>query len=256
MSTIEFDHRNEAAPNDLASYHALSEALVPELFNLPDIRSVVLCGSLTKQTLVPGWSDLDVIVLTEDKAMADGLRRIGEVIGKAQARWPVPVGADVVSCSAFARSLRFGGRPLAMTFEVAASGCVAAGEDVLSAVKWDPSLLGAVADDVARLIPAELHNWRRWLIACGAHDDDVNALRRNVKTCLKLAKYESDPALEPPFSYEQAVESLRQRHHSGPVDVWALAADTRANWNGIISRPTEIALRNRVFRTTLAGYKL
>jgi predicted nucleotidyltransferase len=46
-------------------YKGLAERCVQEVSRLGLVKSIVLCGSIVKGTVIPGWSDLDLIIFFE-----------------------------------------------------------------------------------------------------------------------------------------------------------------------------------------------
>ncbi len=258
MATVDFGHRCEISWASKAQYRDFADELVSATAGESGVRSIVICGSLAKGTLVPGWSDIDIIYFFEgSESPAVSYRGIGRTLKRLQTKSQIPVGVDIVSAQNFVNDYRIGGRPLAMTFEVAGSGQTVFGDDLLSQIQFKHQHIAMVKSETDRLIAAELHNWRRWYISDADGSDEAMALARNTKTLLKLVKYHTDPNLEKPFSYEQSVEQLLdladlKQFHS----VYKLAAETRADWPNLKNQVNEMKLRNGFFSSSLSEMQI
>lgn len=257
LSNVSFDHRSDIEVYDQNHYQTFADQIVASLSDIGDVISVVLCGSLIKDTLVPGWSDLDIIVFLRGASkVSQTLLEIGESLRALQCHTRIPVGIDIVLEDAFTATFRFGGRPLAMTFEVAGYGKTVYGVDFLSSIKWEDRMTDMVLADREKLIAAEIHNWRRWVIASTGQPLDSEMLARNLKTCLKLAKYESDPNIEPPYTYDGCVKRLEDiGAPDNKLQIWNLAVRTRKNWLNVVSSPADMLALNDAFFDMLSAYR-
>lgn len=257
VATVTFGHRTASHSYARSGYETFFSQLSASLSKIDGINSLVVCGSLIKDTLVPSWSDLDLILFVEDKAMSsDLLHAIGSAIYSEQTKTQIPVGVDIVRDRFFFDTMRFGGRPLAMSFEVKGYGRTVFGADFLKYISWQKEFESIIDQEKKKLIAAEIHNWRRWLMSNAEKSTVVPSLARHVKTCLKLAKYESDPNLEPPYTYPGCIEKLKLRSPlPDHLSVWERAVETRENWGDIITSKDQAEVLNDYFSKALAEYK-
>lgn len=243
---VDFSHRAETTAYPPDVYSILAERVCAHLAEAPSIDAIILCGSLIKDTLVSGWSDLDVIAFFNDAhPRMDVLHDVRERLQKARADISIGVGVDVVFSEDFKLSNRLGGRPLAMTFEVAGYGQLKTGVTPFRHLRKTPAVLEAIEYDRKQAIRAELHNWRRaYVKEKGDRTGAIDWLARCVKTALKLLKYEADPNFDGPYTYDEAfaraiIAKTLSEEILGGLQAAVLA---RKNWISLAS-DTEASIR-------------
>jgi predicted nucleotidyltransferase len=227
-------HRRAATNADAAAYEAVATSLVEALGATPCVCAVIVCGSLAKGDLVPGWSDLDLIVATDaERSNTDILRLLAYAVGLTNNIAQVPIGLDIVYLSEFRMTRRIGGRPLMMTFEVAHYGETRYGINFLRDQPYTASAREAVEAEREPLIAAEIHNWRRGYVARSA---DRLAKSRDwlfecAKAVLRLMQCETGPNLITPLSYEAVLDRFRDmRPTSDVIPAFEAAINVRRRW--------------------------
>ena len=124
------------AYDELASF--LNDAL-REVFS-GECITLYFYGSYVKQTIIPGWSDLDLMIFTHDSAAAKSARNDDLVVllRKAYDMWPIAVDYLIFSKNVVmprrAGYPRFPKRPVGMTLELTHHAERMFGPDVLSKV--------------------------------------------------------------------------------------------------------------------------
>lgn len=235
-------------------YVNFADRLVKETSCIEAVSSIVICGSFAKETLVPGWSDIDIIYFVEDqKSPIDTYRDIGKVVRDLQKDQPILVGLDIASSQEFQKTWKIGMRALGMTFEVAGSGMTVFGDCLLKQIEWDEKYRAQIEAEASCLMRAILHDWRRWYITTLIDYESSEHLRKNVMTSLKICKLTTDPNLQAPFSHEQCVNIIRENGGApSEASVFSLAVETRRNWQEISRKPKEVAMRNRILSEAIA----
>lgn len=193
------------------------------------VSSVILCGSTVKDDIVPGWSDLDVVVISSENWVTTAeLDAAREAIEAASSHAQIGVGIDLGGRHLLTTEGRIGGRPRAMTYEVARYGeALVGGNDLL--------LAPPLADLAAELrveswsgALAELHNIHRYY--CTTRDDEA-LLRESVKSWLKILKHLVEPNTQPPFTHASYLGSLREGHLPDQLDeMLTLSVESRARY--------------------------
>ena len=238
---ISADHRTRTKVYDPASYQRLADAFVESLQACGVVRSLVICGSVVKDDVVPGWSDLDLVVIMrspDGETAAVDLGVLASAMRRARGDIEIGVGADVVLPEELEPEGRLGGRPLAMSYEVSRYGRVAFGPSPFDVL---PPLAAGRARVLAErplLVRAEIHNWRRARIAAGdarATSPTWGAL--TVKTMLKLLKHVVEPDTVHPYTHASYLELLSHRQPESGVflDAARLAVQTRRDWIATVS---------------------
>ncbi|MDA8586763.1 nucleotidyltransferase domain-containing protein [Rhodobacteraceae bacterium] len=254
MKTTIDNQRTRKFSTTAEDYVNFADRLVEETSCISGVSSIVICGSFAKDTLVPGWSDIDIIYFVEDqKSPINTYRKIGKVVRTLQMDRPILVGLDIASSREFQKTWKIGMRALGMTFEVAGSGKTVFGDCLMEQVVWNEKYRLQIKTEATNLMRAHLHEWRRWYINTSIDYESNDHLRKNVVTCLKICKLSTDPNLQAPFSYEQCVNVMRGNGNpEAETNILSLAVETRRNWQDISEKPKEVAMRNRVLSEAIA----
>jgi|GEM_PF-6512782 len=64
---IDVSHREKLERYKKEDYYELAESCINKIRNLSNVESIILCGSLAKGDIIPGWSDVDIIVILKDR---------------------------------------------------------------------------------------------------------------------------------------------------------------------------------------------
>ena len=242
-------HRDQTRWYPATAYVELANQIADALSATRVVSSVVACGSLVKGDIIPGWSDLDLIVFLEpdtDPLVALESARIS--ILRARGDIEIGIGFDVVGHDDFLQSKgRIGGRPLAMSYEVARYGRALMGVNPFHSVDLEIPDAEQIGRERVANVRAELHNWRRDYLEGSYTNATPRALAHATKTLLKLLKHETAPDPAPPFTYEAALSYLRVDAATHSADeAFAAAVRTRRDWNMLTDTDT-------VFRTLVGA---
>ena len=225
---VDTSHRNEDPTLSENDFWSATEYLVREFSALPGVLSLVLCGSLAKGDAIPGWSDIDFIVFA-DKGVIDlkFLQTASDILSVPVCR-RIGIGIDFCDLNEFRQTLKIGGRPYMMTFEVGVYGHRKWGIDPWKGIGYGEREKSLVEFERRLLIASELHNWQRALAALDFHHE--NAIRDagflSAKALLRLLQLETGPNLEQPITAAGSFERLsrnRQDHPALPAFSCALA---------------------------------
>lgn len=204
------------------------------------VSSVVLCGSTAKNDIVPGWSDLDIIIVSVSEwPNRDLLVHVRDVLSRATAQAPIGVGIDVAGRALLRSRGRIGGRPLAMTYEVAQYGEILFGETPFDSIPPLESVRREIIQDAWSLTLAELHNWQRYYCT-RASDQPTDTLANSIKTCLKLLKHAVEPDTVLPFTHESYLEAFEEKSAGADVaELFRTAVRSRRVYLELSSSPDD-----------------
>ncbi len=250
---IDADHRGETNIYPVETYINLKNRCSEELSRIPNVHSIVMCGSVVKGSLVPGWSDLDIVLIMNGYNLnLSDLEKIKKAIELAKNFINIGIGLDVVGYSQFIRDNKFGGRPLAMTIEVAAYGEVVFGKSPFVNDLSPNQFTERLIQEKRIGILAEIHNWRRSYLL-RKKDIDYSFLAYTVKTLLKILTFEAGPKTKAPFTYEGALEIIRQVGYP-ELNHFIQAVTTRANWAGMLERERDLIPTFQQISTAINHY--
>jgi hypothetical protein len=218
---------------------------------------VVVCGSVVKETIIPGWSDLDLIFLIEGFEKLDSLYQVRDALLRAKCDTEIGIGVDTVFHDEFRKTRKLGGRPLAMTFEVAGYGQTWYGKNPFAGLEFDSEAQQRVANEKVIAILAEIHNWRRSFLTISFEEIQSSEqwLARCVKLCLKLLKHETDANVHGPYTYEAALHRLRAHYpaHKGLL-MFETAVGVRREWLNVVGHQPAIREALSFLNNHLAEY--
>jgi predicted nucleotidyltransferase len=135
LPSVEFDHRT-SAPSSIDAYYLavqeLNEMLTRNLGHV--LYSIILCGSVAKHSVTPGWSDIDLIIVTNDQLeprIYDGIR---DCTRRISGFYHVSIGIDILSINEFRelfpRIPKILGKPIKMAYDLRRYSQVLYGEDL------------------------------------------------------------------------------------------------------------------------------
>jgi hypothetical protein len=225
--------------------------------NTPGLQSLLLCGSLAKGDAQEGWSDIDLVAVEDAQDRAPSLaflQAVNHTLARASAVAPIGIGIDCASAVGIVTTGRIGGRPLAMTYEVAQYARVLRGSNVLREAPPLSTNIARIVAESTLLIEAELHNWRREYVYTVDHDS-VDWLAQCVKTLLKLLKRVVEPHTVAPYTLASYVDVLKTK---APMDhrltAFSHAVETRASWVQVTESQDQRKVRTEELTSELAGY--
>lgn len=215
-------------------YWEAVDVIVGALKRVDEVASILLCGSLAKGDVVPGWSDIDLVVFLGpgggDLAV---LTAIADHVQSAHADTPIRIGLDLVRYDEFQRSAQLGGRPLMMTYEVAHYGRLLHGEWPFGGLTFTPDAQARVERERAPLVRAELHSWRqRWCWRSHQSRAQPDWLFETTKILLRILQVLTGPNLdESPIGIRVSLDRLRTLHPDHPLLLaMERAVEIRASW--------------------------
>src|SRR5690349_9105924 len=120
---ISTDHRATTHLVPVGDYRRAADHFVALAIEADVFDSVIVCGSLVKDDVVPGWSDLDLVCIAKDRiSKRETLRATAKIYEFLTNTYHIGIGLDLAWRNEVDHSYRIGGRPLAMTYEVAQYG--------------------------------------------------------------------------------------------------------------------------------------
>jgi predicted nucleotidyltransferase len=252
---VEPSHRAETISYPKETYQQLADRIVSNVSKIPTVISIVVCGSLIKDTLIPGWSDLDFVIFLERSD--DNIKQLDALRGalnEAKGDVLIGIGVDLVYQDTFENGFRLGGRPLAMTFEVAGYGKTLFGPNPFSQLLINDQIKQLIEYDRKQAIRAELHNWRRSLLV--AKSADIHWLARCTKTVLKILKHETDPNLLGPYTYDAAfLLAIDRGLPAEKLELFSAAVKYRLQWLSISADEQTMSNSTSFLQRRLSDYR-
>jgi len=250
---IDVSHRENIKIHTKDEYLNLYNKCVNYLKEINTISSIILCGSLAKNDIVEGWSDIDIVIFTSSAPDICFLQKFKSAMENAKEGFCIPLGMDIVFDEEFKNSNRFSGRPLMMTYEVATYGILSYGKDYLSPLKYDNIAMNLVNIERKKLIAAEMHSWRRQYI--NNTYNISNTFFNTTKALLRILQTEVGPNLELPINNQRNLERFKIKYGNHPsVETLEKAVFIRKNWQHYVSNPTEMEVEIETLSEALTTY--
>ncbi len=251
---IDASHRRITGKCSLEDYRMAADILVHELQSLECMKSIVLCGSLVKETVVPGWSDIDLVIFVDHLCpeLYPGIRR---AVRRATERARIGVGIDLVVEKEFKATQRLCGKPLAMRYEVADYGLVKFGDNPFARCRISREVQSRINYESILEISSLVHNWRRRLLA-KKNLFSLHYLAECVKNSLKILKFESNILIERPYTYENAYKIVANEYSLHPsLRMFEAAIQVRRSWREMTVNP-DIKKLASFLSDSISGYPL
>ena len=208
---LDATHRETTAIRSESDYGRFADECTAKLKSIAAVDSITIAGSVAKGDVVPWWSDLDILIFYSSAAdpllVLDNIRA---ALNPLHQQFAIGLGCDLVATDDFEVTRRLGGRPLAMTFELAQYAKTTYGPNFLQGLRPNSHDLELIRLERALGIAVEIHNWRRRVVA----SDEalpIEKLKRDVKSMLRILKYESNPEFVAPYTYQAALHTV-ERH--------------------------------------------
>lgn len=228
MSVVTYEHRHEDPAPDRRSYDRALTAIATQLAGLGWVEALVVCGSYAKGSLVPGWSDLDLVAIYAGSLTAERVASIG-LTGAGRANPGVPVGIDFVSADRLQSTRRIVGRPLAMTLELRATTHPIFGSNPFATIPGAPDDMASIRLESEMLVRADANSWLRRAVA--GHPSSRNRLFDATKTLLRIAMFESSPLPKAGFTVADYCGAVRAATPTPEITrALSLAQELRQKW--------------------------
>ena len=226
---VDISHRKITNIHSKADYETLYQSFVENVRTIETVSSIILCGSLAKNDIVEGWSDIDIIVFCSQTIDSMFLNKFKNAVDLSKKGFEIGLGIDLVNEKEFFKSKRFGGRPLAMTYEVAAYGKISYGINFLSDINYDSQASNYINFERKTLVFAEIHSWRRQYLMT---NDNLHQLFFNTtKSLLRILQSEVGPVLELPINSQNNLNRFRKLYPDHPsIDAIEKAVYIRKHW--------------------------
>jgi hypothetical protein len=219
---------------------------------------VLVCGSVAKGDVVPGWSDLDLLVFysssPEPRRMFEAMRT---ALMPVHEQYPIGLGLDIVALEDFHATHRLGGRPLAMTFEVAQYAMLSFGQNPLEGLVPTLADLEVMHLERSMGIAIEIHNWRRRAVSPHHEMTVAHTATSIIKTLLRILKFDSNPHFVPPFTYQAALDTIARLglRSSSEFDAYRAAVEIRRDWSQWADNP-DLASAANYLQNAIAAFPL
>lgn len=238
---IDVSHRSKLYLHKKKDYYHYAEECIDKLSSLKNISSIILCGSLAKNDVVPGWSDIDLIVFLKDNV--NGIRDIQlikESLNTVAPKYEIGIGLDIVYEKEFELTKKICGRPYAMTFEVAQYGITKLGKNYLEDIVYTRSDEELVGFERKLLIASEIHSWRRRFVLADADPGSIDHLFNVSKSLLRILQIEAGPYLKKPISCLALLDRYKDlRGENDLTKAISLAVSVREKWHSYITADRE-----------------
>lgn len=256
---LDASHRGSTAVCSLDDYERFAADCALELQLLKGVHCVLIAGSVAKGDVVSGWSDLDIVVFYT--AHPDPRFLFSEIRGALQPlreRYAIGLGIDIVSLEDFRATKRLGGRPLAMTFELAQYAISMFGPNPVSGSVPESADLDIIRLERTLGIAVEIHNWRRRAVSSppnvASHTDTAKLA---IKSWLRILKYDSNLYAKRPYTYQAALDSVKQygAGDDATLNAYCRAVEMRRQWLQWAGNPN-LASAVTLLEDALAKYPL
>ncbi|MFG3604385.1 hypothetical protein [Micromonospora chersina] len=189
---------------------------------------VIVCGSIAKNDIVPGWSDIDIVCLPRDEVDASAaMNEVRGLLSQVRTAFELSIGIDLVYPRELLATSRLCGRPLSMTYEVAQYGQFYFCSDPFEGIQPLGASMEIIRRERLPLALAELHNWRRTYLGDSSSRESIYA---GVRSALKILKVIVAPYLGVSFTHEEDFEHLSPSIDPGLIRAFRSAIDIRKNW--------------------------
>jgi predicted nucleotidyltransferase len=238
---IDVSHRANLFLHLISDYYEYADKCIEVIQENENVCSIVLCGSLAKSDVVPGWSDIDLIVLLNERT--GGVSDLSDIrvrLSEISKDYVIGVGIDLVYKEEFRKTTKLAGRPYMMTFEVASYGITKYGENFLEAISYSPDYSELVEIERKFLLASELHSWRRNFVF-GKYDvGSIDFLFNVCKCLLRILQIETGPNLIAPINSESNLAKYKDiKGESEYYSVLEIALSVRKEWPKYFSMPKE-----------------
>jgi len=228
VSVVTYEHRHEEAATDRRSYDRALTAITTQLAALGWVEALVVCGSYSKGSLVPGWSDLDLVAIYRGSLSADRTAA-ASLSGSGRANPDVPVGIDYVSADRLRETRRIVGRPLAMTLELRETARPIFGRNPFTTISDAQDDMARIELESEMLVRADANSWLRRTVA--GHACERARLFDAAKTLLRIAMFESSPLPKAGFTVADYCAAVRAATPSPEIAcALSLAEELRKKW--------------------------
>src|SRR4051794_16664840 len=235
---VDVSHRSAHSSQPPDHYLRAAQRLSASLASLQPVESIILCGSVAKNDVSPGWSDIDLILFCRSDLYDLGLlNAVKTRLSDFYADEDIGIGIDIIGRREFDETMKLCGRPYAMTYEVAAYGVILHGENPLQDVRRSARIDQCMKFERSYLIAAEVHSWRRLYVSALMDPRTVNGAFMSTKALLRILQYETNPNITPPFTHRGSLVRLRAAQPEHPaLDAFEMALLIREQWPEITAR--------------------
>lgn len=228
MSVVVYERQGLPTPAGRTEYDASLKAITAQLQALEWVDSMVVCGSYAKGSLVPGWSDLDIVAVYSGRLGTEQMESL-RLTGPDRANPSVPVSIDYVAADALAQTRRVVGRPLAMALELRHYAFPVFGKNLFSAITEQPNDASEVKEESEKLVRADANNWLRRRIS--GHPSLHRRMFDATKTLLRIAMFESSPLPKDGFAISDYCDAVCRACDSAEIaDAFGRAQNVRCDW--------------------------
>lgn len=239
---ISSEHRSITQPVPPETYRKAADDFVLGASKTKLFDAIVVCGSLVKNDIISGWSDLDIVCIAKTHApRARTLTATARICDQLTNLHSIGIGLDLTWRDEFDRTSRIGGRPLAMTYEVAQYGEFHINRSPFSTAQPEGALHTTLQRERIPLALAELHNWRR--VAMQTPHPDRTSAALSIKTLLKLLKISVAPYAGHRFTHQEDLAFLPEGLPHEIREAFTMAVNARLNWPSVNQPRTATARR-------------
>ena len=199
MKSDSFDHRLLIKKTDTKCYDwalfEFCELLENEIGD--NLKSVILYGSMAKNSIIPGWSDLDILIVLTCEDMNQFTNLSNKIQLFAQMifnKYGVYLSLDVIRKEELPKQSNIPkllGNPLIKTYEIQKYGKCIKGENILDKLEIEENKKLLIIEEYLNIL-LSIHNYRKF--CCQANQEKekreylIAKIILGLKTILKILK--------------------------------------------------------------------
>jgi predicted nucleotidyltransferase len=231
---VDYSHRNRTANNNIDNYHRAVSCFNTLCTNEPMILASMVIGSYAKKEIVPGWSDLDFIVVFEHGYSSYDYRKLFLKVESISEEFGIPLGIDYCFQEEINQVTGIQGRALSMALEVANYGEQIKGIINLPRPPLSTAQITFLEEERIVITGTELLSWRR--ISSRVVLGEIKDIYFTTKSLLRLLMYESEPIMFGAVNIQAWLTSVSKIDRlCGCINAFSQAAETRTRWAEVIT---------------------
>lgn len=206
------EHRALTEFYDEETYYKFANTACMQLRSFSWASSCMLIGSCAKNTVVPGWSDIDILLFIEEDIKYEYLSAVKSMLNGMAGAPKIGITIDQISIKDLISSNRIGSQPLGMAIEVSQYGILKFGDDPFRRMDAKRKSDSEIKSDAKQYILADIFSWKRKYLYSDIYD--VEFIEYTCKTYLRSLMRFSAPMRVGPFTYENRLSILKQSNTS------------------------------------------
>lgn len=231
---VDYSHRGRSASNNATQYHRAVDDFRSLCQHDKMISAAMIIGSYAKKEFIPGWSDLDFIVVIERGYSHCDYRNLFSRVEFIGGNAGIPLGVDYCFLDEINATTGIQGRAFSMALEIANYAEKVKGVIDLPHPPLSKSQLSFLEDERIMITGVELLSWRR--MCSQTANGEVKNIYLTAKSLLRLLMYESEPIMSGSVNIQAWLTSVEKVDRLAPyMNAFLQAAEIRTRWAEVIS---------------------